>query len=410
MKPTLALVVPSINQGGGVPSVARFVNAAAERSGRWLVRPISLCMSTIDNESTSVLNPASWWRAPMTGCRRWIDQDVPHVGARFSQLEFQRYRPRAALAALVAECDVIQVVCGSPAWANSVIGLGKPVALQVATRAVVERRRRDAKPSGIAGWWRKGMTQITNRLDDRALRMVDAIQVENPWMLDYAKSINAHRSVDLRYAPPGVDGELFHPLPQRDLTPDLYILCVGRLDDPRKNVGLLLEAYARISPALRERVRLVLAGASGPPAAFWHRADELGLRARIEFVDRPDTDALVALYQHAGVCALPSDEEGLGVVVLEAMACGVPVVSTRSGGPDGIITDGEDGLLVPLDSAAAMAEALSVLCSDPQRNAAMGQSARRTIERRYEQQVAGEAFLDMWDKLLRKGGARACVA
>ena len=101
MNHSLALVVPSLHQSGGVPAVARFVKDAAERGG-WFVRPISLCMSTTDGESTSVLNPATWLREPAAGYRRWVERDVPHVGARLSELEFQRYRPRAALAALVA--------------------------------------------------------------------------------------------------------------------------------------------------------------------------------------------------------------------------------------------------------------------------------------------------------------------
>lgn len=396
----LGLVVPAIHLGGGVPSVAHFVKDAAERSGEWHVLPVSLCQSISDSESTSILKPSSWLRSPVAGQRRWIDSDVPHVGARFAEFEFQRYRPRAALAEVLADCDVIQVVCGSPAWANSVLGLGKPVALQVATRAIVERRQRDTHPSGLSGWWRKAMTHVTDRLDDRALRHVDAIQVENPWMLDYAQSINAHRTnVDIRYAPPGVDGTLFRPLPQRDLSTNPYILCVGRLDDPRKRIGLLLEAYALMPPPLRDRVRLILAGASGPPEAFWTRADELGLRKRIAYIPRPERNALVSLYQQASVFALSSDEEGLGVVVLEAMACGVPVVSTRSGGPDGIITDGEDGFLVPLESAAEVSDRLAMLLTHPERNAEMGRRARDTIERRYEQEVTGAAFLDIWNRL-----------
>src|SRR6202043_1838740 len=100
----------------------------------------------------------------------------------FSELEFQRYRPRRALTILLADCDLVQMVCGSAAWANAVLGLGKPVSVHVATRAKIERRRRDAHPQGLFGWWRKAMTPITNRLDDRALRCADAVQVMNPWM------------------------------------------------------------------------------------------------------------------------------------------------------------------------------------------------------------------------------------
>lgn len=404
-RPTIALVVPSLELSGGVPAVADFVYRVAERSNRFDVRIFSLSASMVDDVGLALTRPQSWLRGVKMAQGLWRGRPFTRIGAFASELEFQRYRPRPALATALAGCDLFQVVCGSAAWANTVLGLGRPVAIQVATRAIVERRQRDARPSGLSGWWRKAMTQVTNRLDDRALRHVDAIQVENPWMLEYSRGINSHRSdVDIRYAPPGVDGTLFQPLLQRDLLVDPYVLCVGRFDDPRKRIELLLESYARLPPETRRRARLVLAGAAGPTASFWVRADELGLRDCVQYIASPDAAALVSLYQHSSAFALPSDEEGLGVVVLEAMACGIPVVSTRSGGPDGIISDGEDGFLVPLDSAKGMAERLNALLTDPQRNAAMGRRARETIVRRYEQQVAGEAFLDMWDALLRKGG------
>ena len=111
-------------------------------------------------------------------------------------------------------------------------------------------------------------------------------------------------------------------------------------------------------------------------------ADSFGVRDRVQYVASPSRQELIGLYQAASVFALPSDEEGLGMVILEAMACAVPVVSTRSGGPDGIITDGEDGFLVPLDDAAAMAGRLQTLLENPSLNIAMGRKARATIEAR----------------------------
>jgi len=397
---TLGLVVPSLAQGGGVPSVARFVRNAALRSGRYRLKLVSLAVSARDPIHFGLTRPSTWPRGPATAPGDWDGLPFVRVGAVAGELEFQRYRPRGALHDALADCDLIQVVCGSPAPANAVCGLGKPVAVQCATRAIVERRRRDADPRDFGGWWRKTMTQITDRLDDRALRSVDAIQVENPWMFDYAQRLNADRYVDLRYAPPGVDARAFHPLKERNLVSDPYILCVGRLDDPRKNVELLLEAYAAMPEPLRDRTRLVLAGASGPGAAFWKRAANLGMAERISYLERPTREALIALYQRATVFALPSDEEGLGVVLLEAMACGIPVVSTRSGGPDGIITDGTDGFLVPLDDVSAMSDRLAQLCSDEELNRSMGLAARRTVERRYAEEVAAQAFLDIWDRLL----------
>lgn len=253
------------------------------------------------------------------------------------------------------------------------------------------------------------MTEVTSCFDDRALRRVEAIQVMNPWMLDYARALNAGRDVDIRYAPPGIDDAVFRPLAARDPARDPGILCVGRLDDPRKNIGLLLEAFVRLPAAIQGSARLILAGSAAPPAGFWARAEALRIADRVEYVSAPSREALVRLYQRASVFALPSDEEGFGMVLLEAMACGVPVVATRCGGPDGIVSDEEDGFLVARDDAAAMADRLARLLGDPARNAAMGARARRTVEVRFATRVAGAAFVEVWDALLARAERRRCA-
>jgi glycosyltransferase involved in cell wall biosynthesis len=400
--PQIALVVPSLTQGGGVPAVARFLRETIERSQCFRVKLVSLSTSSSDPCSSNLARPRTLLRGATTAAGVWGGQDYVHVGAVGGELEFCRYRPRQALDAVLADCDLIQVVAGSPAWANAVVNRGKPVSLQVATRAKVERRRRDAKPGTLVDWWRKAMTCVTDKLDDRALRYVDAIQLENPWMLEYAQQINRKRSnVDIRYASPGVNTELFFPLHQRLPLLNPYILCVGRLSDPRKNIGLLLEAFYQLPQALKH-VHLITAGASRPPKEYWAKVAAMGLQERVQHVDRPETADLVKLYQEASVFALSSDEEGLGVVILEAMASGIPVVATRCGGPDGIITEGVDGFLVPLDDSRAMADRLAFLCTDLERNKEMGIAARTMIEKRYADGVAGEAFISVWNKLLGK--------
>lgn len=395
------MVVPAFALGGGVPAVARFVHAVARASGRYDVDVLSLATARDDGASVRLFRPATWFGGPKISLGSWADISFAHVGAVLTEFEFQRYRSRLVLNRLLASYDLIQVVAGTPAWANAVVGADKPVALQVATLARVERRARAASREGF-GPWRRAMTAVTARLDDRALRRVDAIQVENPWMLRYAGGMNFCRDVDVRYAPPGVDSRVFRPVPSRDPARDPYVLCVGRLDDRRKNVMLLLEAFAQLGPRLNGETRLVLAGSAGPPPAFWSRASALGVRDRITLVVKPDDAALLALYQQASVFVLPSDEEGFGMVLIEAMACGIPVVATRCGGPEGIITDGEDGHLVPRDDPAAMAERIARLLRTPSLNQSMGAKARATVERCYDERVAGEAFLATWDRLLDK--------
>jgi len=394
----IAFVVPALTEGGGVPEVARFLLRTAGAAGADC-RIVSLESASRSPLGSRLLAPGSWRRGVQTRSGEWEGHAFTEVGAAWSEFEFQRYRPRSPLTRLIADCDVVQVVCGSAAWANSVLGCGRRVSVHVATRAKVERRRRDAALRGPAGLWRRAMTPLTDRFDAAALRRADAVQVMNPWMLDYARGLNAQRAVDIRIAPPGVDAAMFCPAPLRTAAGGGYIFCVGRLDDPRKQVELLLEAYALLPPDVRAAATLKLAGSSAPAPAFWRRAQALGLDASIDFVHKPDRAALVRLYQGASAFALPSDEEGFGMVLLEAMACGVPVVSTRSGGPDAIVSDGDDGFLVARGDAAALADRLQRLSRAPALNDAMGRAARTTVERRYAEAVAGKVFVDVWERL-----------
>ena len=133
-----------------------------------------------------------------------------HVGASFGEFEFRRYAPRPALEALIQDCDLIQVVAGVPAWAWPVIGLGKPVALQVATLARVEREKRLSLEHFPMREWRRGMTHLTTRLDNAALRSVDAVLVENQWMLEYARRVNSTRR-DCQVCATGCEHAAFSP-------------------------------------------------------------------------------------------------------------------------------------------------------------------------------------------------------
>jgi len=243
------------------------------------------------------------------------------------------------------------------------------------------------------------MTTIVDQQERRALKSADAIMVENDWMFDYAQAVNGERRPIIRFVPPGVDADRFSPLPHRNLRADPYILCVGRLDDERKNIALVLRAFAAL-PADLLRTRLVLAGWAGPSKGFWRLAEGLGVRTRISMVESPTSEELVSLYRSASVFALSSDEEGFGIVLIEAMACGVPVVSTRCGGPDGIVRDGKEGYLTGVGDTAEFTDRLTRLLSSERLNRTMGDAARRTVLERFDSRVAGAALLNTYDELL----------
>ena len=153
-----------------------------------------------------------------------------------SELEFQRFKSRKLLSNALINCDLVQVISGSPAWALSVVNLGIPVSLQVATLVKVERRLRDKDSKNLLDFWRKFMTMITSNMEVKALKSVNAIQVENSWMFEHVKKINHLKATDIRFSPPGVDTDCYIPLEKRPNYKSSYFLCVGRLSDARKNI------------------------------------------------------------------------------------------------------------------------------------------------------------------------------
>ena len=400
-RPLVGLVVPSLCEGGGVPAVALFLARALIASKKYDLKLVSLATSMRDPTHLCISRPKTWLRGPSASTGIWNQLPYIHIGAYIGEIEFQRYQKRKLLTKALSECDVIQVVCGTPCWANAVIGIGKPVSVQYATRIKIERRKRDSTIRNVIDYWRKTMTMISSRLDDKAIKSIDAAQVENPLMLDYAKKINHGRIFDLRYAPPGVNTSTFKPLIQRNFTQEKYILCVGRLNDPRKNIDLLLKAYSKLDSKIQVNLKVISAGSTSPPESFWTLSDTLKIRDRFSFIAKPNQEELISLYQNATMFILPSDEEGLGVVVLEAMACEIPVISTKSGGPDGIITDEKDGYLVNLDDADSIAKKITILATDDSINIKIGKAARATIESRFSEEVTGREFINALDLLIK---------
>jgi D-inositol-3-phosphate glycosyltransferase len=394
-------VVPALAGGGGVPAVADFLCTQIERTGRFRLKVFSLATSSRDDCSLRLLAPRTW-RGSRAATGEWNGREFTHFGANGAEFEFRRIRSTRLLRRALAQCDLIQVVAGSPALAMAVMGCNKPVVLQAATRIVMERRRALREGGAAMRGWRRLMTAIMDRYDDRALRMVDAVMVENRWMLEYARRIVRGGQTNVVLAPPGIDCEALSPSATREarVRDNPYILFVGRLADPRKNLPLLCRTYALLCAESQRPPELVLAGQGDLPEAAKSALSSVGSAGRVRLAGAPSRTDLIRLYQDAACLALPSDEEGFGMVVVEAMACGVPVVATRCGGPEEIISEGQDGFLVALDDAREFAHRLRALCADWDLNARLGAAARRTVESRYAAQMAFRPFLRAYDRLL----------
>jgi phosphatidylinositol alpha-1,6-mannosyltransferase len=196
--------------------------------------------------------------------------------------------------------------------------------------------------------------------------------------------------------PPGVDTDGFSPSvdgagvrARHGVAADQpLVVCVSRLV-ARKGQDVLVEAW----PAVRSRIRgarLLLVGSGPARPRLRRRVAALGLDQAVTLAGEVPAADLPAHHAAADVFAMPCrtrygglDVEGLGIVYLEAQACGVPVVAGRSGGAPEALLDGVSGLTVDGASAAAVAGALAGLLADQARRREMGAAGRTFVERRY---------------------------
>lgn len=393
----VVILVPFFEREGGVSAVAHFLYGVLSESRYYAPRIISLASSSQDSVSSRLLSPSSWGgRTYRLGVHRGIQYE--HFGSSVAEFEPLRYAPRGELTETLNDFDLVQVVAGHPAWALVSVNLDVPVALQVATLARVERSMKMTEGDGLLGYWRGMMTYLTHQLGQYALRQVDTVFVENQWMLDHVSTTAP--STETIFAPPGIDTHQYSPsetpFSERD-----YILSVGRFGDRRKNVQLLFNAYARLHQDLRDDCPpLNLAGRTPPPQEVWAVAEEHGVRENITFHADVSERRLIKLYRKAKLFMLSSDEEGLGLVILEAMGCGIPVVSTRCGGPETAVQDGRTGRLVPVGDAGALASAARELLQSPQKLKSMGENARSRAVNVFSKEATGERFKRVYNQLI----------
>jgi phosphatidyl-myo-inositol dimannoside synthase len=238
-----------------------------------------------------------------------------------------------------------------------------------------------------------GRLPVTRRQLGRVLRGAAEVIAAGGYPADEAERA-AGRSLPVTVVPPGVDTERFRPLDREQrakararfgLPEDgPVVVSLSRLV-PRKGMDVLIEAAARLAPT-----RPDLAVAIGGGGRDRARLDRLVSRTRtpVRMLGRVPDDDLAELYGCADVFAMLCrnrwgglEQEGFGIVFLEAAACGVPQVAGDSGGAAEAVADGETGLVVGRPSdVSAVAAVLAGLLDDPDRRRTMGAAARdRTV-------------------------------
>ena len=184
-------------------------------------------------------------------------------------------------------------------------------------------------------------------------------------------------------------GTFSHPKP--------YILGVGRLV-LEKGFDILIEAFAKASMFSHE---LLIAGGGREREALVRLSKNLGLEERIHFLGSVNHSTAIELFKGCEFFVLPSRQEPMGIVSLEAMAAGKAVIASCVGGVPEIVTDGGTGLLVPQENVVALAEAIKRLANDVVLREKLGLAGRLRVERFSWETIADE-YLEIYQMMCDK--------
>ncbi|MBN7799040.1 glycosyltransferase [Parahaliea mediterranea] len=204
--------------------------------------------------------------------------------------------------------------------------------------------------------------------------------------------------IDLVYN--GIDTAEFRPLPDIPRRAR-RLMATASADAPLKGLRYLLRAYASLLPRYPD-LELLLVGKPQPGGRTERLLGHLGIADRVQFVSGISTARMVAYYAEATVAVVPSVYEGFGLPAGEAMACGVPVVSTDGGALPEVV--GDAGVIVPARDVSALAEAIAGLLEDPARREALGAAGRERIVEQFSWEVCARQMSRYYREVLRADG------
>jgi glycosyltransferase involved in cell wall biosynthesis len=191
--------------------------------------------------------------------------------------------------------------------------------------------------------------------------------------------------------PNAIELSVFTPPRQRQHNGPVRLLFVGRFN-AFKNVEMLLETVSQLKKSGVDNFELQLVGEGERRANLERSVVEKGLTKHVRFLGWVDRKSLVELYRQADVFVTATLWEGMPNTVLEAMACGLPVVGTRASGLAELVRDGVNGYLVDLNDRTALADRLADLIDNPYERQRMGKESRKISEREFAWEYIAEQY------------------
>ncbi len=378
MKPkTLALIAQDIRQSGGVKSVTKLAYRLAQSNG---LKPTILSYAPFKSNpdlSVSLLN--AFGRGKIGRAQiRYEENDIELIGAYFPEYEPNRYKTNSNWKEILAHYDMHMVLGGTAINGVAIEPHIEKFIAWTATTIYDDRIDRLNRNSPLFALQHLNLKKL-QAMENRVLEKCTMLLLQSRYAQESVKRAGVQVKKQ-KIVPVGVDTDFYKPDEKRSKD---YILFVGRFNDERKNIGVLLKAYHFLKERnVKPLPKLKLAGAT-PSNAVLNLVAQLHLSDEVEFCGEVELQMLPALYQGARLFVLPSIQEGLGIVILEAMASGVPVISTRCGGPEIMIQHGKNGLFCENNSPEDMAEKMTQLLHDEIFSKELAERGRETIEEKF---------------------------
>lgn len=233
--------------------------------------------------------------------------------------------------------------------------------------------------------------RIVHPVFRRVMRRSTAVTAVSGWLAGEARAMAPRTEISV--APMPADTSLFTA--ERGTRIAGRFLFVGRLNT-QKGVADLLDAFAWTP----QGCSLAIVGDGEDREMLQRRATQLGVADRVRWHLTVDRDALPALYRQAQAVIVPSRQEGLGLVAVEAQLCGTPVIAYRSGGLTDIVSREWGGMLVPPGDTRALADAIAAVHANPAQVDGFGTSARSAMLDRFAPSAVAATYRSLYDSVV----------
>lgn len=215
-----------------------------------------------------------------------------------------------------------------------------------------------------------------------------------------AKAIKAHLDSEfhekVRTLYSGIDLSVFKPLP--DLKKQWDLAFMGRLE-PMKSVDLFPEMLFLLKPKF-PNLKMMITGEGSLKDRIFKEFDERGVSSMVDYQGVVATEDVPVLINKSRIFIYPSRQEPFGLSIVEAMACGVPVITTNVFGPGEIIKHNYDGFAVPPDDVDSLAEAIEVLLIDNELRNRIRQNALKSVQERYDIRQHAKHLISIYDEMI----------